>query len=155
RYVQTGEGSARSAIKDIFGVWQTQEALDLIEWMRAYNATPGRTKLLSFTAFDMQGPEAATKCVIEALSRLGSADGEAARGAYAGIDDRVYARLDALFSDNPMSEDEKAGFRAKAAAGLALVQERREALAKVLTPSELRRAERCAVTVVQASAPDA
>ena len=155
RYVQTGVGAAASAIRSIFSVWQTQEVLDLIEWMRAYNARPGRTKLLSFAAFDMQGPEAAARCVIEAVSRLGSADGEVARGIYAGIDDRMYGRMDAMFSENPLSEEEKADFRAKATAGRELMEERREALAKALTPAELRRADRCATTVVQASAVNA
>jgi erythromycin esterase len=154
RYVQTGEGTAASAIKGIFGVWQTREVLDLIEWMRAYNSQPGRTKRLSFTAFDMQGPETAAKCAIDAVSRLGSADAETMRRAYDGIDG-MYGRIDPLFSANPLSDAEKAAFRAKAAAGLKLLEDRRDALLRLLAPAEYRRAHRCATIVVQASMPGA
>ncbi|MFZ1105250.1 MAG: erythromycin esterase family protein [Hyphomicrobiaceae bacterium] len=154
RYVRTGEGTAASAMKGIFGVWQTREVLDLIEWMRAYNSRPGRTRLLSFTAFDMQGPETAAKCVIEAVSRLGDTDGETMRRAYDGIGG-MYERMDPLFSANPLSDAEKAAFRAKATAGLKLLEDRRDALLRLLTPAEYRRAHRCATIVVQASAPGA
>ena len=37
RYVLWGEGSARSSIRGLFAVWNTQEMLEMIDWIRAYN----------------------------------------------------------------------------------------------------------------------
>jgi erythromycin esterase len=147
--VQGGEGTAASAIKGIFGIYNTQEVLDLIEWMRAYNLKPGRSKLLSFTAFDMQGPEAAAKCAIDAVGRLGREEGESMRRAYDGIDGMHGAAL-YVHRSGQLSDAEKAAFGAKAAAGLKLLEEHRDALLTRLTPAEYQRAHRCATIVVQA-----
>lgn len=154
RYVRTGEGTAGDALKAIFGVWQTREIRDLVEWMRRYNSTAGRTRLLSFTAFDMQDPETAAKCVTEAVSSLGGADRDRIRRAYDGVGG-LFDRIDPAFTTNPLSPDERARFRANAADALELVEQRREALLRVLAPSEYGRARRCATIVAQASMPDA
>ena len=56
RYVLFGEGDARTAIKVMFKVWNTEEMLALIEWLRAYNLeNPGRK--VEFVGFDMQDPQ--------------------------------------------------------------------------------------------------
>ncbi|HTX36627.1 MAG TPA: erythromycin esterase family protein [Bryobacteraceae bacterium] len=65
RYIQTGEGDPRKVLAGMnFWTWYTEEMLDLIEWMRAYNQSPGKHATLTFTSFDMQfGHEAADKAV--------------------------------------------------------------------------------------------
>jgi erythromycin esterase len=84
RYVKTGEGTAAKALEALHEVWRTQEVRDLIEWMRAYNSAPGRTKLLSFTGFDMQDPVTAIDCVIGAFDKLGGSDAKTMRDLYTG-----------------------------------------------------------------------
>ena len=124
RYVKTGEGSAAAALKEIgFWVWATEEVRDLIDWMRAYNSVPGRTKLLSFTGFDMQNPGAAAKCVIDAFDRLGASEAETIRRLYDGAKD-MYLRMDPLGLDpsNALSDAEKARLRANVAEALKLVE---------------------------------
>jgi len=46
-YFMTGSGNPRDLLRqDFYAAWQTQEVLDLLAWMRAYNANPAhRTKV--------------------------------------------------------------------------------------------------------------
>ncbi len=64
RYVLNGEGDAREALAGLyFWTWNTQEVLDMIEWMRTYNSSgAGRVE---FLGFDMQFPEVAMENVTE------------------------------------------------------------------------------------------
>lgn len=58
RYVLTGAGDPREALSGLyFWTWDTQEVLDMIEWMREYNRE-GRGRL-EFMGFDMQFPDVA------------------------------------------------------------------------------------------------
>ena len=53
QYVLSGKGDPKQIIKDEFhGVWQVQELVDLIEWMRQYNEKHARK--LIFAGFDNQ-----------------------------------------------------------------------------------------------------
>ncbi|MCB9291729.1 MAG: erythromycin esterase family protein [Lewinellaceae bacterium] len=56
RYVLHGEGNARATMKAMFKVWNTEEMLDLIEWMRAHNRDNPENKV-EFVGFDMQDPQ--------------------------------------------------------------------------------------------------
>lgn len=56
RYVLHGEGKAREAMSVMFNVWNTEEMLALIEWMRAYNLENPQNKV-EFVGFDMQDPQ--------------------------------------------------------------------------------------------------
>jgi len=53
RYVQGGVGTARDVMRVMFRVWNTEEMLDLVEWMRTYNQEhPDRA--VRFAGYDMQ-----------------------------------------------------------------------------------------------------
>ncbi len=55
RYVQKGKGTAEQVIKVMFRVWNTEEMLALIKWMRTYNLqNPSRR--IEFVGFDLQDP---------------------------------------------------------------------------------------------------
>lgn len=61
-YVLTGKGDPAALLEGMyFWTWDTQEVLDMIEWMRAYNAS-GRGSV-QFTGFDMQFPNVAAENV--------------------------------------------------------------------------------------------
>jgi erythromycin esterase len=132
RYVKTGGGAAADALKAMqHSIWKTREVRDLIEWMRTYNSVPGRAKMLSFTGFDMQGSAAAAfRCVVDALNKLDASEGKAIL--------RLYA---------PRSNAEKA--KADAVEALKLVEARREALLRVMSPAEYRRVRQCGAVIVQ------
>ena len=64
KYVTTGQGDAPAALAGTFAVWDNQEVLDLIEWMRAYNLTRGNRPPLRFVGIDMQDDPVALSGVI-------------------------------------------------------------------------------------------
>jgi len=60
-YVLNGKGDPKAAvINQGFWTWSTQEMLDLIEWMRAYNLDPKHKKKLRVIGFDMQSQVSGT-----------------------------------------------------------------------------------------------
>ena len=61
-YITTGKGDPKAALAGMyFWTWDTQEVLNMIEWMRRYNET-GKGKI-EFWGFDMQTPNVAMKNV--------------------------------------------------------------------------------------------
>ncbi len=69
RYVQTGEGDPKAALRGIyFWTWNTTEVLDLIEWMRQYNAS--HDEKLHFVGFDAQTPDVAARNVAQFLGTV-------------------------------------------------------------------------------------
>lgn len=54
-YINGGDGSAEEAVGEIgFAIYQTQEMVDLIEWMRSYNETVSPEGALHFYGMDVQ-----------------------------------------------------------------------------------------------------
>ena len=55
-YVQRGEGSLAQVVQYLgFKSWQTQEVLDMIQWMRTYNQS--HAKPIEFRGFDLQSQQ--------------------------------------------------------------------------------------------------
>ncbi|MEY4893872.1 MAG: hypothetical protein RL751_682, partial [Bacteroidota bacterium] len=55
KYVLTGEGNAKEALsRNGYWVWQSQEVLDLIEWMKNYNIGKTSNQKIQFYGYDMQ-----------------------------------------------------------------------------------------------------
>lgn len=70
-YVLEGKGDAREAVGRLaFAVWQTEEVLDLIRWMRQYNLDAAHTQKLKFYGFDMQAQRGAESNVLAYLRRV-------------------------------------------------------------------------------------
>lgn len=54
-YINGGDGSAEEAVAEIgFAIYQTQEMVDLAEWMRSYNETVSSEEALHFYGMDVQ-----------------------------------------------------------------------------------------------------
>ena len=71
RYVVNGIGDPRKALAGIYyWVWDTQEVLALVEWMRAYNANPENEEKIKFVGFDPQDPERAARVMLEYLAKV-------------------------------------------------------------------------------------
>jgi erythromycin esterase len=68
QYVLHGIGSAEKAIKGLFGVWNRQEVLELIRWMRAYNSQNPKQKV-EFVGFDMQSPISSIDSLLSFIAR--------------------------------------------------------------------------------------
>ena len=90
-YVLTGRGDAKAALKGMyFWTWNTQEVLDLIEWMRAYNKS-GRGRM-EFWGFDMQTPNVAIDSVRAFIHRHDAAFDSTVTAAYAVVKEQADAR---------------------------------------------------------------
>lgn len=66
-----------------FWTWNTEEVLDLVRWMRAFDA--GRERPLRFTGFDMQTPDVAMEVVVRWLEDADPARAREVRDAYASM----------------------------------------------------------------------
>ncbi len=67
RYVRTGDGDPSVALLgQFFWTWDTEEVIDLIEWLRGWNATRTKSEPVRFLGFDMQFGQNAAFAVIEA-----------------------------------------------------------------------------------------
>jgi erythromycin esterase len=144
RFIKTGEGDARAALVAMYyWTWQAEEVSALLHWMRHYNATPGQRAILSFAGFDMQVPNVAIKRVIDFLDRTGSADRDAVRALYDGME-----KLDKWGTGTPAGENTRLADRASKA--LDLIEAHRETLAS--TSEEYRDLRQAARIVLQAFA---
>ena len=75
-YVLTGRGDPEKALAGLyFWTWNTEEVLEMIEWMRLYNADPRHSRKVKFYGFDMQS---APRAVRVTLDYLGEVDPELA-----------------------------------------------------------------------------
>ena len=77
-YVLTGKGDPAKALASLYmWVWNAEEVLDMIKWMRNYNADPLHTKKVKFYGFDMQSSVRAAKVTLQNLRKLDPAQAEA------------------------------------------------------------------------------
>jgi erythromycin esterase-like protein len=115
-YVQTCEGSPEDALKGLFGVWQSAEVRDMVQWMCEWNRSHRKLKdRLTFFGFDIQQPQDDRPALTAFLERTGvtvdspwiDALGDCAGLSLARPSDASYARcteglqqIDAYFQQN-------------------------------------------------------
>ena len=76
-YVQTGKGDPAQLLAGLYyWTWDTQEVLDMIRWMRAYNESRDGAPALSFRGFDMQVPRMAVENVAKYVLKVDPAASE-------------------------------------------------------------------------------
>jgi erythromycin esterase len=80
RYITTGGGTTRGAVSELFGVWNTREFLELVEWLRLHNSISQDQVI--FRGFDIQSPGAAANVVLDFLEQVDSDFRFAARELY-------------------------------------------------------------------------
>jgi erythromycin esterase-like protein len=75
RYVQTCDGDPVEAIRGLFGVWQSTEVADLVQWMCEWNrAHPKPKDKVQFVGFDIQQPGDDGPALMAFLRRTGVPD---------------------------------------------------------------------------------
>lgn len=120
-YVLTGRGDPKAALAGMyFWTWNTQEVLDLIEWMRSYNAS-GKGHI-EFWGFDLQTPNVAMDSVRAFVRRADT--------AYVSTLDSAYARVDAVVRErrtNTQSAVALSSWESEADHVLSRLQSRRDA----------------------------
>jgi erythromycin esterase len=76
-YVLHGIGDAAQAVKGMgFWTWNTQEVVDMVEWIRAYNLRRGERPPVQFRGFDMQSSRGAMNRISAYLDRIDPAGKE-------------------------------------------------------------------------------
>lgn len=76
QYVETCEGSPDEALRGLFGVWQSSEVRDLVQWMCDWNQTRRRPQdRVHFHGFDTQQPEDDGPALLGFLERVGVGSG--------------------------------------------------------------------------------
>ena len=74
-FVHTGKGDAAALVANMhFWTWNVDEVVDLVLWMRAYNAAHAGGPQLSFRGFDMQFSQQAVAGVSAYLQRVDAAN---------------------------------------------------------------------------------
>lgn len=66
-----------------FWIWNTEEVLALIRWMRAHNERPGTAPVIGFRGFDMQYPQLAIDAVLAYVRQVDPAAIDRFTGYYA------------------------------------------------------------------------
>lgn len=88
-FVSSGNGDPAALIGGMyFWTWNTEEVLDMVRWMRAFNERQekaGSPRRVRFTGFDMQEPSVAAKIVREFLTRAEPAEVGALEAKLAAI----------------------------------------------------------------------
>ena len=133
RYVTTSEGDPHAALAGTFAVWDNQEVLDLIEWMRAYNLTRGDRPELRFVGIDMQDdPRALREMILRFVKAVRPGDV-----------DLTAQRLACLQTGKPASAD--------CIAGIAAVEQTVAGDAQAMSPprDEALQAEHAATIALQ------
>lgn len=70
-YVVDGRGTARAALSAAgYWIWETEEVLALVEWMRAWNRDPTHARKVQFVGYDMQDPIASFEAVQRYLEHV-------------------------------------------------------------------------------------
>jgi erythromycin esterase len=86
-YVRTGQGTPAAAIERLDAwPWETVELLDLVRWMREWNAAPGHAPV-RFAGFDVQPSPDADRLVLDYLKQYAPEDEGPAALAYSEIRD--------------------------------------------------------------------
>ena len=89
-YVQRGEGDAATALRGMyFWTWNTDEVLDLIEWMRQYNLRRGDRPAVHFRGFDAQYANLAVPRVRDFVARVDATRAGEVRELYRCIDQKT------------------------------------------------------------------
>ena len=70
-YVLLGKGEAETVIRGLFKVWNTEEMLQLIKWVRVYNIAHPMS-MVEFVGMDVQNPQLALNAIDEFLKQKDS-----------------------------------------------------------------------------------
>src|SRR5579883_1196255 len=103
-YILHGTGDPKELLRGMhFWTWNTQEILDLIEWMKTYNLSGQKSGLIRFAGFDMQYSEASIKIVLDFIERAEPGYRETASSAY-----QVHEKAESVKSHLEKNRDEYA-----------------------------------------------
>jgi erythromycin esterase len=102
-FVLTGKGDPARALAGLyFWTWDTEEVLEMILWMRNYNADPHHEKKVKFYGFDAQVPTRAARVTLEFFSKVGTELPAGTKAVLSSLANPLHAR-----SFDPLETDTK------------------------------------------------
>lgn len=116
-YVHTGKGDPAEVLRGYSADGDTQEVLDMIEWMWAYNENPSNTRKISFYGFDINYDQMAKDNVTQYMQKV---DPQAAKqiagdySCYPGASIACQKKLQAVYD---WLDQHQADYSAKSSAG--------------------------------------
>ena len=150
RYICTGEGDIASMLADLqIWVWNTEEVLDLIEWLREHNADPECEALVRFVGFDMRAPAASAR---QLLPYLDAVDTGFAAGEWSAAEEvRTFLKKASGWAPGPISAEDRDESQRIVEILLSRFEEMEEDYARASTVEEAVFGRQLAVVVGQAS----
>jgi erythromycin esterase len=92
-YVLNGKGDPAQALAGLyFWTWNTEEVLDMIQWMRMYNQDSGHAEKVKFYGFDMQVSRVAVSNVELYLQKVDAEEAKVASNILAPLSDATAER---------------------------------------------------------------
>lgn len=114
-YVHTGQGDLPQLLRGLyFWTWNTEEVRDMINWMRAHNASPAGAPRISFHGFDMQSIRVAMGDVLTYLRQVDPPAATDADARYKNLPGRFIANQDATMRLRGGSAADRSAFLAGA-----------------------------------------
>ena len=102
-YVRMGKGDAESAVAGLnVEHWKTEEMLNLVRWMRAYNEDPAHVVKIGFRGIDPRDPCPPYRVAMGGLAAIDPAAAAAIRES--GFDDKFVQRVNDELRTVPMEE---------------------------------------------------
>jgi len=112
-YVHTGQGDLLQLLRGLyFWTWNTEEVRDMVNWMRAHNASPAGDPRISFHGFDMQSISVAMGDVLTYLRQVDPTAATAADGRYKDLPGRSISNQDAAMRLRGGSAADRSAFLA-------------------------------------------
>jgi len=112
-YVHTGQGDLPQLLRGLyFWTWNTEEVRDMVNWMRAHNASPAGTPCISFHGFDMQSISVAMGDVLTYLQQVDPPAATNADARYMDLPGRFIANQDAVMRLRGGSAADRSAFLA-------------------------------------------
>jgi erythromycin esterase len=95
-YVVHGKGDPRAALAGLGQwPWETEEMVDLVRWLRGYNADPHHRRKVAFYGIDLQGTAEAARRVGSFIARVDRGDAARIARLLAPVQRRVGAAISA------------------------------------------------------------
>jgi erythromycin esterase len=122
-YIKHGEGDPKALLTGMLWPWNTEEALEVVEWMREFNKAPGTHPTLSFASFGIPPASVVIPRVVGYMKACSPADAATVQANYDPLLE-MESRLGEVYDDAARRAADRAEIVVK------LLDARRELLAQ-------------------------
>ncbi len=106
-YIKSGEGDPKALLTGMLWPWNTEEALEVVEWMRDFNKAPEPHPTLSFASFGIAPASVVIPRVVDYLKQCSPLDAVTVQTNYAALLE-MESRLGEVYDDAASRAAERA-----------------------------------------------